>query len=303
MINNVTGVDISVWQDLNSTSQMYNPWKTREQGGSFVGIKASQGNFVDPDFVQNWANCKSILHRMPYHFLVWEVNPKIQAETFWNLLEKNHEYILPMMCDFEWWNTVPLNAMDVLYNYMERLKTLCGDLPLGIYSARSFWNSYGSADDYWKQYALWICDINGPVEVPKPWTNWDFHQYTFKLDGPLWGAESLDLDGDYYNGTVEDMMIKYNLSPLLNSGSSVIPPIIPPSNTKQYAQILSSGLNVRKSAGANNSIIETKVYSPQEYEILDSTTISNGEVWKKISYSTWICSGRNGVNYIQVIEK
>ena len=53
---NCLGVDISVWQDLNSTPQMYDPWKTRKQNGVFVGIKASQANWIDPDFIMNWNN-------------------------------------------------------------------------------------------------------------------------------------------------------------------------------------------------------------------------------------------------------
>ena len=93
---NATGVDISVWQDQNSTPQMYDPNKTRAKGGSFVGIKATQANWVDPDFIMNWNNCKGKLYEMPYHFLTWDVPASRQAEVFWSVLEKNlHNGVLP----------------------------------------------------------------------------------------------------------------------------------------------------------------------------------------------------------------
>lgn len=208
---NAIGVDISVWQDQNSTPQMFNPQKARSKGASFVGIKTSQANWADPDFLLNWQHCKGVLYRMPYHFLVWDVAPKLQAETFWRLLEPDPGE-LPLICDFEWWRTTPPNAMDLLYQFMVRLEQLSGGRKLGIYTNYYYWKQYGSTADYWKRFDLWLCDINLPViEQPAPWTDWAFHQYTFKLNGPDWGAESLDLDGDKFNGTIEQMITRYKL--------------------------------------------------------------------------------------------
>lgn len=262
-MSNCVGVDISFWSDTNSTPQMYDPWKTRAQGGSFVGIKTSQANWADPDFLMNWKNCENILYRIPYHFLVWDVKPRTQAEFFWGMLEKSHKDVLPLVVDFEWWSTVPSAAMDILYNFLERMKQLTS-LPLGIYTAKSFWDYYGSSDPCWTQYALWLCDISSPTEIPKPWSSLTFHQYTFKLNGPLWGAESLDLDGDYYNGTLQDMMKRYSLSPLQDSN-------IPPAQTKKYFIPYYNDLNVRSSpdttvnnkvartvAGGSNIVLEEK---------------------------------------------
>jgi hypothetical protein len=141
--------------------------------------------------------------------------------------------------------------MDILYNFMERLKQLSDPLPKGIYSSLGFWKYNGSTSDYWKQFHLWQCDISGLVDPCPPWgTDWTFHQYTFKLDGLAWGAESLDLDGDYYNGTEEEMVAKFNLGPLNDSGSTVPvpnPDPIPPTPvpTKKYFIPNVSDLNMR----------------------------------------------------------
>lgn len=229
------GVDISVWQDNNSTPQMFDPHKARSMGASFVGIKTSQADWADPDFTMNWANCRRVLYRLPYHFLVWDKPAKKQAETFWGLLE-NDPGELPLTCDFEWWQIIPSNAMDILYNFMERLKQLASPLPLGIYSNYYFWLPYGSAASYWKQYHLWLCDISGDVDVPPPWDDWTFHQYTFKLYGPDWGAESLDLDGDYYNGTLEEMIAHFSLPDWGFTDA------LEPATTKVYLPVASKGI-------------------------------------------------------------
>ena len=204
---------------------MFDPWKTRAMGGYFAGIKVSQANYADPDYILNWAHCKNVLYRMPYHFLTWTTSANLQAETFWRLLEPEHHAMLPMVVDFEWWNVVPAKAMDILYAFTERLKDLASPLPMGIYTAKSFWDPNGSTANYWKQFHLWLCDIAGEVPVPKPWSTWKFWQYTFKLDGLAWGAESLDLDGDYYNGTLADMRAEFSLPEL---DGLTQPPVITP---------------------------------------------------------------------------
>jgi GH25 family lysozyme M1 (1,4-beta-N-acetylmuramidase) len=208
------GIDISVWQDNNSTPQMFDFTKARAMGASFCGIKVSQASWLDPDYILNWRRCRDQLYRMPYHFLVWDVPAKLQAETFWKAVEADPFGILPLTCDFEWWKTIPSNAFDVIYNFTYRLEQLCSPLPQQIYSAYYFWKQYGTRADYWKKFALWLCDIEGDVEVPLPWERWDFHQYTFKLPGPAWGAESLDLDGDRYNGTLAQMIARFALPEL-----------------------------------------------------------------------------------------
>jgi hypothetical protein len=278
-MTNAHGVDISVWQDQNSTPQMFDPYKARSKGASFVGIKVSQANWADPDYAQNWAHCRRVLYRLPYHFLTWDVAPKRQAETFWSLLEKDPGE-LPLTCDFEWWKTVPSRAMDILYNFTYRLKQLCDPLPKGIYSAFSFWRPNGSTDDYWKQFHLWLCDIEGDVQVPKPWDTWAFHQYTFKLPGPEWGAESEGLDGDYYNGTLEEMMARFNLPALTGMDQ--------PTPLPSSAIVQVDNLFLRSWAGQANNIIG-QLDMGAVVDILERRPdpAGNGE-WLRVKANGWV---------------
>lgn len=291
------GVDISHWQNNISTPQMYDPMKTRSMGGSFVGIKTSQSTWADSDFVLNWAHCKGKLYRMPYHFLTWTTDPKAQADAFWRLIEPDTWGLLPLICDFEWWETTPPNAMDILYNFMERLKALASPLPLGIYTAKSFFEPNGSRADYWRQYALWLCDIAGAVEVPRPWTDWDFHQYTFKLDGIAWGAESFDLDGDYYNGTLAQMIARYNL-PALDEIDP--PPVIEP----QPAAALSLRVlrNVTLRAAPTTASASYGLLAPGT--LLTVTGIAGGATgaWARLADGRYVCAvDRNNTRYLSEV--
>ncbi len=56
MADKALGIDVSLWQDNNSTPQMVDFAKAKSAGASFVFIKASQGLYLDPDFVMNWQN-------------------------------------------------------------------------------------------------------------------------------------------------------------------------------------------------------------------------------------------------------
>jgi lysozyme len=296
-MSNATGVDISVWSDLNSTAQMFDPLKARQMGASFVGIKASQGKWTDPDFVQNWANCKNKLYRMPYHFLVWDISAKLQAEYFWSLIEPDTLGILPLMADFEWWQTTPPDAMDILYNFVYRLTQLAGPLPVGIYTNYYYWQQHGTQSDYWKQFALWLCDITGPViEMPKPWETWTFHQYTFKLDGPAWGAESAGLDGDYYNGTLEQMVQRYGLPPL--DDMPVTPDPVPSAALYMRAQRF---VNVR--AAATTASADLGDVLPGEL-VGPIVGIAGGQTgaWAHLANGTYVCAADQN-NIVYLVEK
>ncbi|HWR66081.1 MAG TPA: GH25 family lysozyme [Bellilinea sp.] len=282
---NAQGPDISLWQDKNSTPQMFDPWKARAKGASFVGIKTSQGSWADPDYAQNWARCRPVLYRMPYHFLTWDISVRRQAELFWSLLERDTFGLLPLTCDFEWWRTVPTRAMDLLYGFMERLKTLASPLPMQIYTAKTFWDPNGSKSDYWKQYHLWLCDIVGLVEIPKPWTAWTFHQYTFKLPGLEWGAESLDLDGNYYNGTLEQMKARFNL-PELDA-----PVVAPEPVSGLRMRVIGSGLRVREAPSLDAAVVD---YLGQG-QVVDVQEVVTTDSWAKLGerrYATILSAGK-----------
>ena len=49
----IEGIDVSVWQDDNSTPQKMDFSKAKAAGARFVFIKACERGFIDPDFIYN----------------------------------------------------------------------------------------------------------------------------------------------------------------------------------------------------------------------------------------------------------
>jgi lysozyme len=200
----IFGMDSSKWEDNPSTLQTPNYQTAYERGCHYNYLKASQGLWVDKSFKQDWANCRKTPMKLgAYHFLQWNIDAKKQAEFFYNTI-KDDPGELPPCVDFEWWNTIPSNAFDILYNFLERMKQLMPGKRFVIYTAYGFWMQYGRKDPYWKQYLLWLAHYNntppvGTKEIPAPWEEWFLWQYTGHGDGLYYGMESKDVDLDYAN--------------------------------------------------------------------------------------------------------
>lgn len=200
MIYPIIGTDVSIWQDDNSTAQVVDFAKMKAAGAQFVFIKASQSNFVDQDYIINWHNAKALL-RGAYHYLTYDVSPIVQAEYCWGLL-KGDPGDFPIVCDFEnrAANLTRVRAAGDLRVFCERMLTLSGRSPM-IYTSPGYWGEFGTSDAYWKRYPLWLAHYTTAApNTPLPWDTWLFWQYTAKGDGLKYGAESKQIDMDYWHG-------------------------------------------------------------------------------------------------------
>ena len=211
-MSRVYGIDVSRWQDNNSTAQQMDFTKAYAQGARFVFIKGSQANWADEDILYNWKTAKAAgLLRGAYHFLTWDIDPRKQAQYAWSIIQ-NDPGELPPVVDFEWWATVPSNAYDKLWNYLYEMERLSGKKPI-IYTGAYFWQAHGTDAQVWTNYPLWIAsyltedETNKNVKRLTPWDNWTFWQYTSKGDGIAHGAESYDLDMNYFDGTYQDLLV------------------------------------------------------------------------------------------------
>ena len=228
MTERTLGMDISKYQkrvDFN---------KAKVAGAYFVFIKASQCLYLDPYFVVNWENANNAgVLRGVYHYLDFKNKPSNksanqwaidQAVFYWGVV-KNLKYSFPPVCDFE--DSGGLSAGTVrpaFKNFLDSFYSLSG-IRCTIYSSPSFWTSFGSIDQYWLQYPLWwahYTNRSNPT-LSKPFTNWNFWQYTSKGDGPKYGCESPYVDLDYFNGSVSQL---YQLAkvPLPTPAPIPVPP-------------------------------------------------------------------------------
>lgn len=212
------GIDCSHWQNDRSTPQTMDFKKAAASGAHFVFIKVSERGFIDPDFEYNWLSAKAAgLPRGGYHFLRWDLPAVTQARVFCAALQGDMGE-LPMVADFEAppkGELYPSNS--ALLAFLEEVESITKRRPM-IYTSPGFWKSHGSnkttrtPDQYWKIYPLWIAHyfktmnpgITKP-DIPAPWKEWLFWQYTANGSGPTFGAESKGIDLNLFNGDLIDL--------------------------------------------------------------------------------------------------
>lgn len=125
----VQGIDVSKWQDDNTTPQQIDFNKAKRAGAYFVFIKASQDVYADPDFAYNWNAAKAAgLIRGAYHFFDYRKSPKAQADYLTSLL-KNDWGELPPVLDFEkhpaWDLPTREKCLRMIKEFFTQLETTC----------------------------------------------------------------------------------------------------------------------------------------------------------------------------------
>jgi len=219
MAVNALGIDVSVWDDNNSTPQMVDFNKAKSAGASFVFMKSSQGVALDQDFVMNWQNAGNAgILRGVYHYLDMVHKPANKTANQWAIdqavflwgVVKNLKLNFPAVCDYEDAGGLPAGTVRLAFKtFLDSFFTLSGVRCI-VYTGSGFWSINGSADQYWLQYPVWWAQYYyqnvpaGPKLAP-PFTSWLFWQYSDKGDGPTYGCESKQVDLNYYNGTVAQL--------------------------------------------------------------------------------------------------
>jgi len=196
--------DISKWQDAPSTPKLIDFAKMKTLTPAVI-IKASQATYTDPEFTESWANAKAAgLIRGCYHYLDWTKTGKEQADYFCSVF-KNDPPDMPPIVDYEEQKNIPAYPLSHLLDFVSRVEELTGRIPM-IYTGVGFWTPYGSTDPYWKRFPLWVANWYAPKPlIPAPWTGYVFWQYTPKGYGVDYGVESLQIDLNRYEGTLDQL--------------------------------------------------------------------------------------------------
>lgn len=203
------GIDISVWQDDNSTAQMMDFQKAKAAGARFVFIKASQRGSVDQDYVNNWLHAEGVLPRGAYHFYDWSASYDIQINLFCQLIN-NDPGELPPVLDYEMASGAPARATAaaIALKFLKDVQQRTGVTPM-MYTSPGYWYSYGvtTMTDF-ARFPLWIAHyyVAAPT-VPKPWAEWKFWQFGVYPRGREFGAESASIDLDYFNGSEQELLV------------------------------------------------------------------------------------------------
>lgn len=315
MSERASGPDVSVWQDDNSTPQQIDFGKMVAAGADFVGIKVSQGTWVDPDYVYNWANAREHdLPRWGYHYLDWDKPAQEQAKVFASALKQDPPELLPVL-DYEKKSGAPEKARAIAFAkvFVEEAEQLLGT-ELGVYTSPGFWAGWGSTAGFWGKRKLLIAnyEVETP-SVPKPWENWTFWQHTSHGDGLHFGAESKNIDLNWYNGTRAEMAAEFGLpelsvpSPDLTPGPS--PDLTPgPSPAPQEGASRGEGgvrLKVLRPVtlrmAAHTGAKKKRVLAAGEIISIDS--VGGTDAWvHSAELDGWLALRHQGITYLETVE-
>ena len=208
----VLGIDTSKW-DGN-----WDAGKAKQAGASFVYIKSSQAVFTDVQFVASWKKAREAgLMRGAYHYMDYTKPAISQAKYFADLL-KDDPGELPPTVDYEQRRsdnspTIALGFLRDFLDYMKGRSELYAKarikVPM-IYTGPAFWAEYGDKTkrDYWLQFPLWIANYTTAAapQIPAPWTMWNFWQFSSRGPGEVFGSESLSIDMNRFNGTMNELL-------------------------------------------------------------------------------------------------
>ncbi len=306
---NVIGPDVSFYQDDPETPQGIDFVKMRASA-EYVIIRAGQNSWVDSDFKINWREAKLAgLPRGSYWFYDSRTEPKRQAEL-WALQFAGDFGELPLFADFEESYMGPYRGWKNWYTFLERLKQLINGKEIAIYTAYYYWRdnapnatTQASSLEYFHQYPLWIANY-GAAEplVPKPWAKgeWLFWQYTEVGDGKLFGVESLGIDLNYFNGDLDALRIRFNLTDAPPPPPPPDPIPLPDGDTltgRMYRVTASPSLKVREGpGGARNSL--GLLYLNETVEEINATADRS---WLKTRKSDGSLMGWSPSTYLEII--
>lgn len=220
----ISGVDVSVYQDLNTTPQKINFAKMRAAGAQFVFIRCAFGTQIDEDFYDNW-NAAKVAGLLRGAYCFWDyrtgaAKPSAQIARWMALLSADPGEMPPAI-DVEQpnakWPALPPSAvvLDTIWQFDNAVRTILkretgGVLysnPAGIISRMIPAPAWLTAMQLW--VANWYVQpeyILANRNWTLPWKKWTFWQQGLgKGRGPEFGVESLDIDMDYFNGTLEEL--------------------------------------------------------------------------------------------------
>ncbi len=204
------GIDVSFYQDNNTTPQRVDWKKARDAGAVFAFIKASQATNTDEDFKYNWKEAKAAgILRGAYHYYDYRAAPQPQAQHLIKLLQDDLGELPPVL-DLErnlYW---PLpsreNLLQAVQIFLNELETAFGKKPLFYTNPDMIYYILKPVPAWLTKYPLWIANygVSQPTMI-NPWINWTFWQWTNHGDGLAFGMESKNLDINWFNGSEQEL--------------------------------------------------------------------------------------------------
>jgi MYXO-CTERM domain-containing protein len=188
------GIDVSKWQgDID--------WHAVKADGIVYGImRASHGiNTIDEWFDSNWAESHEAgVYAGVYQYFEPGQDPIVQADILLEMMGPLGPEDLPPVIDVESHGDLPpAEVAAAVGEWIAHVEAATGTKPI-IYTGRYFWQDYVQSPAF-ADYPLWIAHYtDGCPNIPSPWTDWAFHQYTDSgsVAGVDGGVDRNDFNGD-----------------------------------------------------------------------------------------------------------
>ncbi len=227
-MEHATGIDVSAYQGKMDWD------KAKSKGIRFAACRATIGDYyVDPYFPRNWSEMQRVgLWRTAYHVVRPNVNAVAQMNNFFNTVgsdDPDIPWVLDCEVHFEKRKIMGVLKTTKTYTPQEiNSRTLqCANIieqrtgrkPL-IYTNKNHVDNYMHAPSFLANYELWVAsypnDYSQPLQKPKMpsvWNEWLIWQ--FEADGngkgAEYGAQSLAIDIDRFNGTADEMQAYFKI--------------------------------------------------------------------------------------------
>lgn len=220
--------DISFWQENPDTIQKVDFKKMKSKSVDGVIFRLGQNLWEDICFRQYWDDSESIgFLRGGYFYYDNRIEPRRQARFCASIIKKhNVKFDLPLWCDFEQRSFMnEYYGWKHWYSFMDELKRELPEFRLGIYTGMYYWaESRGSGhtsflEKYFTSHPLWLAQYHYTSHMPHEkyiepllppgWNTWEMWQVTDRGDGRAYGVESAQIDINLYNGTKEELLMKY----------------------------------------------------------------------------------------------
>jgi lysozyme len=188
-------------------------WKTVAKTKRFAFIKATEGaHFIDAKFQEHWKGAKDAgVIRGPYHFFRPKSPVADQVTNFVDTVGSLEPGDLPPVLDLEvpkdWKGIEQSKRIGLVTAWLEGVEAALKVRPI-IYLSPSFVPDILGTDfaQVLGKYKLWIAhyvDGDSPGDIPSPWTEYLFWQYS--ETGTVDGVSGKDCDLDVYNGTLASL--------------------------------------------------------------------------------------------------
>jgi lysozyme len=199
-VNRAKGIDVSAYQNNIDWS------KVKGAGYQFAFLKASEGgDWVDPRFAEYREGAlKAGLAVGYYHYFRPATPVSLQVKNFVKTVGKTDPGSLRLVVDLEepskWSPYTVQQRVKMIDDWCQGVKKELGVTPqICVYGSPSFFKGVLANAPELGKYSLWIAHYRAAEpDLPKPWSQWDFWQYT--SSGKVPGINgNVDLDMYYEN--------------------------------------------------------------------------------------------------------